>query len=424
MSDRVVGGTLVRGEFEVPGSKSYTHRALVLGALSGRRFRVRRPLDSEDTRATARGLTQLGSQVHRLSEAWVVDPSSGSVGRRGWIDCGESGTTLRFLLPLAARGTEPFGFRGTGRLADRPIEPLLDVLRQGGVRTRLPSGKGAIVEVRGPLTPVDTVLDPSGSSQFLSALLLTLPALSSPSRLRLSRAEVSRPYRAATEAVLRAAGVVVRRRGTTIRLDAPQTYHGESWDVPADASSAAYGWGAAAASGGTVSVRGIDRRWPQADLALLPWLRAMGATVRVADDTVRVEGPVDRPLQADLTDAPDLLPLVTALTAIVPGRSILRGATHASAKESDRRHESARLARALGATVELSGDRIVVRGVRSRRALRYRSPSDHRLVMSAAAVSAGLPGGSRVGPAEVVRKSFPDFWRSLGGIGLASEVAR
>jgi 3-phosphoshikimate 1-carboxyvinyltransferase len=280
----------------------------------------------------------------------------------------------------------------------------------------------SLVEIRGPLHPVDTTLDPSASSQFLSSLLLTLPSLRAPSRVRLVGPVVSRPYVAATRAVLRSCSVRVRVVGRTYSVPAPQEFRRAAFEVPGDASSAAYLWAAAGAGDGDVSVEGVPTRWPQADLALLPWLRSMGARVDRRGRFVRVRGRVRRPLDADLTDAPDLLPLMAVLAAIVPGRSRLRGATHAAGKESDRRMEAARLARALGASVRLTSSTLEVRGSAPRRPLRYAGPADHRLVMSAAVGAIAAPGRSVISNAEAVTKSFPTFWPTLARLGVPSEV--
>jgi len=382
-------------------------------------------LESDDTVATAEGLSALGVDVVRSPGCWRVEPGEATaLGSRVTIDCRESGTTLRFLLPRAATSTRRVTFRGRPPLAARPIEPLLAVLRSGGVTVERRPSRGEIARVQGALRPVQTLLNGSASSQFLSGLLLTLPSLEAPSELRLVGPVVSQPYVAATLAVLAAHGVFVKTVGRRVRILAPQTFRGTRFRVPADASSAAVLWSAAGVSGGDVTVPGVDRRWPQADLRLLPILRRMGASVSTQGESVRVSGLARRPIQVDLSDAPDLLPLVGTLAATVPGRSVIRGAAHAAAKETDRREETAKLARAMGARVRLGPRRIEIIGRPPVAAFTYDGAGDHRMVMAAAVGALAAKGPSTVGSADAVSKSFPGFWDVLALLGAQTEPVR
>jgi 3-phosphoshikimate 1-carboxyvinyltransferase len=412
----------VRGVVDAPPSKSYTHRALVAGLLSAREHRIERPLASADTVSTARALRALGATVRGDRTSWTVRPSDKPLPPRvAVIDCRDSGTTLRFLLPAAARLARPVRFIGSRALWRRPVEPLLNVLERAHATVKRGGPGSGIAEVVGPIRPVRAALDASESSQFLSALLLTLPTLDGPSTLRVGRTQVSRPYVAATLRVLSAHGVTAEWDGRTAHVPGPQRFRARRFRVPGDASSAAYLWAAAAASGGSVRVRGIDRRWPQADLAILDFLRQMGAEVRERSTSVEVRGPLCSPLRADFSDSPDLLPLASVLAACIPRASVLTGAAHASEKESDRRTGSARLARAMGARVRLGRARLEVRGGDQLRAFRYSSPGDHRMAMSAAVGSLAAYGPSTIAGSEDVVKSFPGFWEVLADLGAEVE---
>ena len=230
---------------------------------------------------------------------------------------------------------------------------------------------------------------------------------------------VSAPYFRATREVLRVHGVRLRWGGSSLAVPAPQTYRGKEFRVPGDASSAAYLWTAGALSGGAVEVTGVDRTWPQADFAILSILRASGARVTARGAAVRVTGRPSGPVDVDLDDAPDLLPLAAALAASVPGTSRLSGGSHASRKESDRRRRSAQLARALGARTRLSPEVLEIRGTARRDPLRFDGSGDHRMVMSAAVASLGRSAPSRIGGADAVGKSFPGFWTALRHLGVS-----
>jgi 3-phosphoshikimate 1-carboxyvinyltransferase len=420
---RVVLPSTVRGRVSAPPSKSYTHRALVAGFLSRRRFSVVSPLASDDTQATARALGHLGVRVDRAAHEWTVVPvPRPSSPRSTTIDCRESGTTLRFASALAALESYPVRFRGRGRLGHRPMHPLFAALKVLGASISPASGR-ALFSVQGPIHGGRVRLDASESSQFASALLLALPTVASDSRLRLTGPIVSEPYMRSTAAVLRHLKVSAIRRGREFRIRGGQQYVGTRMVVPGDASSAAYLWVAGAVAGGSVTVRGVSHAWPQADLAILDLLRRSGAEVREGPGATTVAPGVPRPFSVDLTDSPDLYPLAGVLAATIPGTSRLRGAAQVVHKESNRRLETARLARAFGAKVRASGGALTIEGRGRLRAVNLRNLSDHRIVMSAAVGALAASGPSRIGEAEAVRKSFPDFWRVLDELRSGGMVA-
>jgi 3-phosphoshikimate 1-carboxyvinyltransferase len=259
-------------------------------------------------------------------------------------------------------------------------------------------------------------LEASRSSQFVSALLLTLPVCPRDSVVQLSGPIVSAPYIAATRAVMARHGISLPPGDRTLRIRGRQVYRGGQFQVPGDASSAAYLWAAAAVSGGDVRVEGVPTSWPQADLAILPLLARNGAEVVRTSRGARVRAGPRRAFTVDLTDAPDLYPLAGVLAATTPGASRLRGAAHVVLKESDRRAGTARLARALGARVQFRAGGLDIRGTAQPRSFAVGDLDDHRLVMSAAVGALAADGVSTIGDAHAVAKSFPAFWTVLGSL--------
>jgi 3-phosphoshikimate 1-carboxyvinyltransferase len=409
------------GRVRAPSSKSYTHRALVAAHLSGRQFRVMDPLDSQDTRATANALRHLGSRVTLLPGEWVVEPDRRSPRPGATLDCGESGTTLRFLATVAARRSEGVRFSGRGRLPERPMGSLLQTLVELGASVEV-AKSGLPIDIQGPIRGGRIRLDASTSSQFVSSVLMTLPTLAEDSRVQLTGPIVSAPYIAATLAVLRHHRVRVTRRGRVFSIPGGQRYRGARFQVPGDASSAAYLWALGSLNGSSVRVDGIADLWPQADWAILRLLRESGAEVSIGRASVTVSAGVRRPFTVDLTDSPDLYPLVGVLAATTSGTSRLVGAPHVVHKETDRRAGTIRLARAFGATVRAHRHGVVIQGTDSPTAVNLGDLPDHRLVMSAAVGALTAEGPSRLGPAEATRKSFPRFWEVLRTLG--AEVDR
>jgi 3-phosphoshikimate 1-carboxyvinyltransferase len=212
-------------------------------------------------------------------------------------------------------------------------------------------------------------------------------------------------------------GVDVGDEPSGFGIEGVPTFRRRSLRVPSDASSAAYLWSAAVATGGSVAVKGEFFRWPQADLRLLDILEEFGARVDRTAREVRVSGRPTRSVRADFTDSPDLFPLVGVLAALVEGReSVLSGASHLVLKESDRRAGTARLVRALGARAELRDGKLRIRGTNHPRPIRAEHLTDHRMVMSAAVGALAASGPSRVGDAGAVSKSFPEFWNVLDSV--------
>jgi 3-phosphoshikimate 1-carboxyvinyltransferase len=420
---RVVPGTL-RGTARAPPSKSYTHRLVLAAHLSGRVGRIRRPLEADDTQRTADAVRALGSRVSTGARTWTVTPGPGEEEpSTPVVDCGQSGTTLRLLAPAAGLQARAIRFVGGGRLPLRPMAPLFETLRELGASITRPANRAALpFEIRGPLHGGRVDLPVTESSQYTSALLMSLPCVTPDSHVRTIGQPVSEPYVRATLEVLRRQGIVIRRHRRGFRIPGGQAYRVVDAEVPGDASSAAYLWAGAAITGGRVTVTGVPPRWPQADLAVLGLLRRYGASVARHGPAVTVEGDRRRPFRIDLNDAPDLYPLAGALAAAAPGRSELVGAAHVVAKESDRRRATIDLVRALGGRTAATPDGLAIEGTDRPRALRLRELSDHRLVMSAAVAALAADRPSTLADAASVGKSYPGFFGAIARLG--AEVGR
>ena len=424
MTRAVVMPGPVAGRVHAPPSKSYTHRALVVAHLARRQFVVERPLRSDDTLRTVAAVRALGSRVEMRPSRWTVRRSVSPGSPRGRIDCGESGTTLRFAAALAA--LRPWSTRlvGRGRLPQRPMSPLVHALRTLGATVELPDGPRSLpMRVRGPLRGGPVTVDASESSQFVSALLLALPTADGNSIVRLRSAPVSGPYIQATVAILRACGIRLTEAPRQYRMAGRQRYRGDRFRVPPDASSAAYLWAAAAVAGGSVTVAGLPDPWPQADLAILDLLVRYGAIVERRHGGTTVRGGERRAFSVRLDDAPDLYPLAGVLAATARGTSRLRGAAHVAGKESDRRATTIALTRSFGATVRARSGVVTVSGARAPRAVHLTGITDHRVAMSAAVGALTASGPSSIEDASVVRKSYPEFWSTLARLSRGGRSA-
>lgn len=403
----------VEGVFRVPGSKSIANRALVCAALAPGSSELRNPGDAEDVALLVNGLNQMGVLIRRAGEDLIVEGTGGVLhGPKFPIPVKNAGTTFRFLLALSTLARGRTAFEVSERMAERPIDELIDALRLlGATVSRTPAHTR--FETLGPtLRGGETRLSASRSSQFLSGLLLSAPYAATPVTIEIEGASVSNPYVQMTIEVMRAFGVEVRSpREGTYEVTTGR-YHPASFAVEPDASGASYGFAAAAVTGGTVSVPGFRRSGVQADARCVDVLERMGCQVREADDNVAVTGPaVLRGIQEDLNDSPDIVPTIAVACLFASGPSTIRNVGHLRFKESNRLEGLAEELRAIGAEITIEGDgmRIVPRSLRCGELDPH---DDHRLAMSFAVVGLKVPGVTVTNP-ECVVKSFPGFWREF-----------
>ena len=405
----------VSGSVTAPPSKSMTHRTLSLAALAKGRSTIRNPLTADDTEATACVLEKLGVGMAR-GEEWVVD------GRdlhapTGTLHCGDSGTTLRFMAAACALVDGDCQLIGRPSLSSRPVGPLLDALTQLGVRSKSRGGLPPVtIKGTGHILGGEARLPGNVSSQFVSALLAVAPLADSPVEITLTTNLESRPYVAMTVDAMRAFGVEAERSPDMTRLTAPlKSYRAAAVTVEGDWSSAAYPL-AAGALAGEATVRGLNLGSSQADKAILPLLGEMGAETHATDDTVRITSSALRGIEADLSDCPDLFPVVSALCAAAEGESRLTGLARLRLKESDRVAAMAEGLRHMGARVNYNIDSAKIKG-RSLHGATVNPWGDHRIAMSLAVLALRAEGVTIINDAGCVSKSYPGFWGDLTAIG-------
>jgi 3-phosphoshikimate 1-carboxyvinyltransferase len=408
-----------------PASKSATHRALVLAALASGRSHLRGPLLAEDTDATRLGLASLGVEVERSQHGWLVQGTEGRFEGGASLDAAASGTTLRFLTALAALGLRPSRLGGVPRLAQRPIEPLLEALRAlGGHAARIPwIAGGPFVEVGGKsLAGGEVAVDASASSQFASALLAIGPCLDGGLELVLRGAAVSLPYLGLTVQMLRQFGAPVQEEPPRFRVP-PTRLHGTDLEIEGDWSSGAYLLTAAVLAGRTVTVEGLRSDSRQADMAIVSLLRQCGGRVVVEDRRTIAEGTGSiSGFEVDLRQTPDLAPTAAVLALCSEEGSVLRGVAQLRGKESDRLQAIADALTLLGRSVRLAPDLLIVEPPAKRlRPGRIRTHGDHRIAMAFALAAFRVPGVEVDEPA-CVTKSYPGFWCDLAAIRTGTRV--
>ena len=324
----------VSGTVRASPSKSYTHRAIVLAALSGGPCRIARPLRAEDTDATIDGLRSFGAEVESHGDDLDVHASSlKSPGEA--IDAKNSGTTLRLLAGVAALFDGVTTLTGDASLQKRPMDPLIQALNGLGAQARSlgPNGRPP-VEVRGVLRGGLASLPGEVSSQFLSSLLIACPLAQGDSTIRVLPPRRSEPYLEMTRHMIQSFHADVQVHPDEFRIRGGQSYRPTDFEVPGDFSSAAFPLVAAAITDGDVTVSGLDFQMPQGDSRIVEHLRSFGAEVQVSEHQVRVQGGALVGQTIDVGDTPDLFPVLAVLATQAEGETRFVNGTHLRFKES------------------------------------------------------------------------------------------
>ncbi len=407
----------VNGRVIVPGSKSMTHRALFMSALADGESEIRGPLKADDTELTARALEKLGVQISWNDDLIKVYPPSKRWNKVSQpIFLGNSGTSMRLLLGVLATGEGSFVLDGSPRMKERPVGPVIDVLERLGVHCSFLERRGypplELVSkgIKGGFVEVDA----RKSSQFLSSLLLAAPCAMSDVTVRWLNPVASFPYVKMTLRMMRERGIVFSNLDeNTVHIYAPQIYGSGTFNIEGDCSSASYFWIAAAVTGGCVETVPVFRDSYQGDMNFLGVLEMMGCNVEWIDQGVRVCGP-DRLLavDVDMNIMPDMVPGLAVCAVFADGKTVIRNVSHLRIKESDRLSAVATELKKMGASVDIEGDNLIIRGGRKLQGTLIKTYNDHRIAM-AFAIAGLRVSGVKIENPQVVSKSYPDFWKDF-----------
>ena len=427
------------GTVTPPPSKSQAHRLAIAAVLSNGISTVRGVAMSQDVEATLRCLTALGGRWRETAPG--VLEITGTGGRRTGadlplLDCGESGSTLRFFIPIALAATGGGVFTGRGRLMERPQGPYFDLFREKGIFFEQKDG---VLTVRGRLTPGEYRLAGNVSSQFFTGLLFALPLLEGDSVLIHTTRLESVGYINMTREAMALAGVHTQwREGSTLFIPGNQRYQPLEAAVEADWSQAAF-WYAAQGLGNAVTIAGLNPKSIQGDRVMASFAEMLRGEPLHGGVTAPIWGPASAaPARPDrqpparpgwstpcvgsvslpLTHCPDLAPPLAAWGALLNGDLYLKDAGRLRIKESDRLATITAALRALGADVTEEPERLIITGKPSLPGGTVDCAGDHRIAMMAAIAATGCTGPVTLLGAECVKKSYPDFWevyQSLGG---------
>lgn len=399
-------------------SKSAAHRLFIAASLADRPSTWTLPTSSIDIDATLACMQALGAAISRDGATVAITPI-GEPWRAATIDCQESGSTLRFLLPVSAALGTSADFIGHGRLPERPIAEILNVLHALGATT---TNDHLPLTLNGPLHGGAVSLPGHISSQYLTGLLLAAPLLNEGLDITLSTPLESRPYIDLTLDVLRRFGVTVHEGGSHFHVDADAHYTlpPEGLAIEGDWSNASF-FLAAGALSSPVTVRGLDLHSTQGDKAIVEILRDFGAQVTVHENgDITVAPGALTAQEISMKEIPDALPILAVVAAHARGTTVFRDIERLRLKESDRIATTSAFLEAMGAPCESDAHTMRVTGVNQLHGgCTVGSAGDHRIAMAAAIAALNADAPIVLEGAEAVRKSYPHFFQdysSLGGV--------
>lgn len=408
----------IAGSIEIIPSKSQLHRLLICAALSdGETMLCCGQTDAEDVTATINCLTALGAEIRREEAGFLVQPLRWDLLPSACVlPCGESGSTLRFLLPIVCA----LGIRGefhlSGRLPERPLAPLDEELCRNGCRLEHPSPD--ILRCEGKLLPGDYHLPGNVSSQYMTGLLLALPLLEGDSTLTIRAPIESGAYIAMTLEAVEAFGVTLSGTGNCYNIPGRQAFFSPgTLQVEGDWSNAAFWLCAGAMQGCDIKCHSLNPESLQGDRAVWRVLAEMGAAVSWQDDILSVSEGSRGALELDAAEIPDLIPALSVVAAVSEGVTIIRNASRLRLKESDRLSAIAQTLNTLGAQVLEEPDGLRIQGVPSLKGGAVDAWGDHRIAMMAAVASAACEEPVIISGAQAVKKSYPSFWREFSALG-------
>jgi 3-phosphoshikimate 1-carboxyvinyltransferase len=423
LADVTIKQTLkLKGKVCAPPSKSYTQRMVLAATLSHGASKISNPLVSEDTMATLRAITAFGAKIKISEGCWKIEGAKQLKAPVEPVDCGESGATLRFMVPVAALASGESTLLFRGNLERRPIEPLLASLKELGAQATVKQGDpDAVFVCGGGIKGGKTSIAGNVSSQFISGLMFACPLAQKDTEITVSKPLESKDYVRITADVLtqHKIKVEIKEDFSQINIPANQTYKPHNGKVPGDFSSAAFLLAASAITDSKVKIENLEYQSFQGDKAILTILKQMGVEGKVCPDYVEIEGLGGylKAVDVDARNIPDLVPACAVIACFARGTSKIYNAGRLRLKESDRLSALYIELKKMGADIEMDEDSLTIKGPAVMHGNTVDAHNDHRIAMACAVAALRAEGETTIKSAACVRKSYPQFFIHLKQIG-------
>ena len=402
----------------VPGSKSYTNRALLIAGLTDGECRLEKPLVSDDTKYMIRALKAFGVSVQEGKDVFIVSGSGGKLSTpKEDIFIGNAGTAMRFLTTFSALAPGKTRLDGDERMRQRPLADLLDCLTQMGVKAVSANDNGCPpIDIAGGEVPGgDIQLAGDKSSQYLTSILLSAPYFKDDTCIHIQGDLTSKSYADITLDIMKTFGVHVDNESyQRFKVKAGDYYKAQTYQVESDWSSASYFLAAAAVTGGEVTLTDINPHSVQGDAQFTSVLEKMGCRVEKKANALHIKGNPLRGITINMNNMPDAVQTLAVIALFAEGETVIEGIGNLRIKETDRISALANELTRLGAGVEAGEDFLIIRPGDYKGA-EVETYDDHRMAMSFAVAGLKIPG-VRIKDPKCVEKSFPDFFQRFANL--------
>lgn len=409
----------LKGEVVIPTSKSVCHRAVICAGLSEGITNIDNVVFSQDVEATCGAMTNLGVDIELDKEASKIKVKGAAKlePRNVSIDCFESGSTLRFLIPVAATTGKKVTFDGRGKLVERPLEDYYKIFDEQQIHYENVDGKLPLT-IDGKLKAGEYRIKGDVSSQFITGLLFALPLLEGDSKIIVTTELESKPYVDLTIDALKTFFVEVENVNyKEFIIKGNQKYRASDYRVEGDFSQVAF-WLVAGSIGADVVCDGMNINSLQGDKAVLEIIKSMGGEISVEGNKIKALPSKTKGTVIDAAECPDLVPVLTVLAALSEGTTEIINAARLRFKESDRLTAITTELNKIGADIEEKEDGLIIRGKEFLKGGNVDSWNDHRIAMALAVASIRCKEPVIIKDSSCIKKSYPNFWehfRQLGG---------
>lgn len=408
----------LKGTINIPPSKSLSHRAIICAALSAGESNIGNIVFSDDIHATCDAMRSLGASIEKTSETSLKIKGSFPLElKEEEIDCKESGSTLRFLIPISLLAQGKAVFKGRGKLVSRPLGSYYNIFDEQEINYKNDDGNLPL-HLEGSLSPGEFKLEGDISSQFITGLMFTLPLLNGDSKIIMTSELESKGYVDLTIDMLDKFGVkVINNDYKEFTIKGGQEYKARDYRVEGDFSQAAF-WLVGGILGERIDCKDLDPDSLQGDKAILHLIEEMGGNLNLEDLSFIAKKSNTKGIVIDASEWPDIVPILTVLAALSEGETRIINAARLRIKESDRLKAISTELNKLGADVKELEDGLVIRGRKDLTGGTVDSWNDHRIAMALAIASIRCTGDVTITNSDVVKKSYPHFWedfKSLGG---------
>lgn len=410
----------ISGVVSAPPSKAYTHRMIIASSLSNGISKILNPLISDDTEATLRAVNAFGVETELDKNCWTIYGQESLKTPSDPVDCRESGSTLRFMIPVAALASGPSKFLFGASFEKRPISPLLNSLKDLGAESIIHKNGNSVLVCGGGINGGRTSIRGNISSQFISGLLFACPKAKEDTEISISTPLESKGYVEMTLEVIIKHGLEGSVNPSLSKLWIPsnQNYSPCNHVVPGDFSSAAFLLAAAAITSSKVKVTNLNFNTSQGDKVILEILAEMGGLITVEKDFITFEGEQLSAIDIDAKDIPDLVPVCAVLACYAHGTTEIFHAHRLRYKESDRLDSIYRELKKMGANIILKEDGLVITGSSELHGTVIDSHNDHRIAMASIVAALGAKGKTKIQNVECINKSYPNFLSDMKVLGV------